>query len=174
MMNLILTDPFELIKSLPPGSALYGRAGESAAGMETCFLIREDEKQIRTIPENPIIELRSGIWKEPVLIVAVMVKLAGLPYETWWNYHAEGDYGKKSFDDMIRQEMIPILIYDYKRQHRAIGVRNSLQPSFKKYKEFILQNPAWSRSDFDRAKEKICNQYASVATLWEALGVDIS
>ncbi len=171
---MILTDPFELIKAMPPGSALYGRAGESADKLETCFLIREDEKQIRKIPENPIVGLRSGMWGGPVLIVAVMVKLAGLPYETWWNYHAEDDYGKKSFDDMIQQLMVPVLIYDDRQKRRSVGIRNSLSPFFKKYKEKILAAPAWEMKDFDAERGKIYSRYPSVAALWEALGAHLS
>jgi len=170
---MILTDPFELIKSFPPGSALYGRAGESAETLETCILIREDETQIQKIPANPIIELRSGIWENQICPVIVMIKVAGLPYETWWNYHRDDD-GDKYFDDMILQAMIPILIYDDRRQRRSIGVRNSLAPSFKKYKETILQKSVWTMQEFDAAKEKLCGQYPSVAALWEALGADIS
>jgi hypothetical protein len=183
---MILTDPFELIKSMPSGSALYGRAGfqpgemasspegESAINLETCILIREDEKQIRKIPANPIVELRSGIWENHICIVVVMIKLAGLPYETWWNYYAEGDYGKISFDDMIRQAMIPILIYDHRERHRSIGVRNSLQLSFKKYKETIARKPAWGMKEFDAVREIIYASYPTVTKLWETLDADLS
>jgi len=169
---MILTDPFELIKSFPPGSALYVRAGESATSLETCILIREDEDQIQKIPANPIVELRSGIWENRICPVVVMIKVAGLPYETWWNYHRDDD-GNKYFDDMILQAMIPILVYDDRQQRRSIGIRNSLAPSFKKYIEAIVQKSPWSMKDFDAAKEKLCAQYLTVAALWEVLGADI-
>jgi len=171
---MILTDPFELIKSFPPGMALYGRAGESAENLETCILVREDEDQILKIPANPIVELRSGIWQNHVCPVIVMINLAGLPYETWWNYYQPEGEAEKYFDDMIRQSMIPILVYDDLQQRRSIGVRNSLASFFKKYKETILQKSVWTMKEFDAAKEKLCGQYPSVAALWEALGADIS
>lgn len=172
---MIYTDPFELIKSLPPGSAVYGRGGETPETLETCILIREDERQIRKIPQNPIIELRSGMWEDRICPVVVMVLLAGLPYETWWNYHQQPQ-GKAEiyFNDLIRQKMIPILIYDDRRQRRSVAVRNSLADSFKKYKEIISQKPAWTMKEFDSAKERLCSQYPSVTALWEALGDDFS
>jgi hypothetical protein len=171
---MILTDPFELIKSFPPGSALYGRAGESVDTLETCILIREDETQICKIPANPIVELRSGIWQNHICPVIIMVHLAGLPYETWWNYYQPQGEGQKYFDDMILQTMIPILIYDHRQKRRSIGIRNSLASSFKKYKEAIIQKTPWSMKDFDIAKQNICDQYPSIAALWEALGADLS
>ncbi|OIO37211.1 MAG: hypothetical protein AUJ72_04955 [Candidatus Omnitrophica bacterium CG1_02_46_14] len=171
---MILSNLIKLIKSFPPGSALYGRAGESAENLETCILIRENEDQILKIPANPVIELRSGIWPNHVYPVIVMIKLATFLYETWWNYYQPQGKGEKYFDDMIRQTMIPILVYDHRQQRRSIGIHNSLASSFKKCREAILRKSPWSMKDFDAAKQKLCDQYPSVATLWEALDADIT
>lgn len=172
--KMILTDPFELIKTYPSGSALYGRTGETTDTLETCILIREDEPQIRKISANPIVELRSGLWEgKGAIIIAVMVKSAGLLYETWWNYHRD-DGGDKYFDDMIRQSMIPILVYDNHTQRRSILVRNSLAPSFKKYKGKILAATPWAMAEFDNERERIYARYPNVTALWEALGANLS
>ena len=168
---MTITDPFEIIKAMPPGSALYGRAGQSSENLETCFLIREDEEQVRKIPENPIVELRSGFWEGPVCLVSVMIRLAGLPYETWWNYHQPDGFGKTAFEDMISQAMLLILVYDHRQMRRSIGVKNSLATVFREYRDRILQHPPWGMKDFDEAREKVAYaKHPSVKELWEALG----
>lgn len=166
---MTLIDPFELIKTMPPGSASYGRAGESREKMETCFLIREDEEQIKKIPKNPVIQLRSGFWEEPVCLVTVMVMIGGLPYETWWNYHQPYGSGRTAFEDMIRQTMIPILVYDHREMKRSVMIRNSLAPAFRGYAEKILARPPWGMKNFDEAREEIYRKYPSVMKLWSAL-----
>ena len=164
----MLTDPFELIKQMPAGSAVYARAGQKSDSMETCILIREDDSQIKRIRKNPIIELRSGLWESHVCVVALMVKLAGLPYETWWNYHQEGG-GEKYFEDMTRQLTLPILVYDEQSKRRSVMVRNSLSSIFRSYADKLRLKPPWSMKAFDAARDRIYDEHATVIDLWNAL-----
>lgn len=164
-----MTNPLVAIKSAPIGSATYAR-GEFDENMvkETMFLIREEPRVVQRLGENPQVILRAGqIEQDNVLLVAVLLRIGGAYYETWWNYHQTSG-GAQYFEDMATQERIALVFFTPERT-RQIAIRNSLAPFFASVGRAAAALPAWTMRDFDAARDKIYARFPTVTKLWNHL-----
>ncbi len=155
---------------MPPGSAVYAR-GEFDESMikETMFLIREEPLIVQRFPAGVQVELRTGLFADQgVMLVAVIFRIEGEYYETWWNYHQTGGVGPQHFSDMTTQARIPILFFT-PEMARSIAIQNSLAPFFDDAAKRIQRMPAWSMQDFEAARERVYARFPTVTKLWNAL-----
>jgi len=165
-----LINPQDQIKKMPAGSAIYARAEfDESIISETVFLIREEPRAVKALGENPKIEIRAGIIQEKgVTLVAVILRIGGEYFETWWNYYQPDGHGQRSFSDMATQERIPILFFT-PEMTRSLAVRNSLAPFFADALRRVQAMPEWSMKDFNAAREVVYAKYPTVTKLWNAL-----
>lgn len=169
MNNLVF--PHHEIKRAPVGSAVYAN-GEFDENMvkEIMFLIREEPRIVKAFGENPRVELRAGLFQEAdVFLVAVLLRIGGEYYETWWNIYQTGDDGPLHFLQMSTQKRIPILFFT-PEMTRSIAVRNSLAPFFQDASEQIAGARVWTMQEFDAARERIYARFPTVTKLWNHLG----
>lgn len=166
----ILTDIETIMRQAQPGVMAYNRFVADTTGWQTGLYIREDRQHIVALGKSPTVTVRSGMFTEDgVALVAVLVKIGGEVYEAWLNYHQTGG-GKIYFDDLSKQERLPIIFYGQRRRERAITIRNPLKDIMAAALEVIATMTPWSMSQFDQARERIYAQHPSVHALWRALG----
>lgn len=164
-----MIDVETLVKSLPPGSAVFGRFGLMPdSRMETGFFVREDKYRIAAIPSLPNIFFKAVMFENQGIIpVVVMIKIEGIgsPYDTWWNFQTEGV--GKYFDDMISQDHVLVHLYSEQKRDKSIKVINSLKEPFERFRERIIQAGPWTTDQFIYEHRKICKKYQSVQEMWD-------
>ena len=165
-----LTDAETVIKTLPPGSMIYGRVKQSlGTPWQTVFYIREDSEHIEAIPPNPPIEMRSGVMEERgVVLIPILIKLNDELYECWLNYCTQG--GKEALQALASQEQNVVLIFkDKGKQERSIGFNNSCKNTFALILEGVSKKPTWQMKEFDAAKENLYRWFPKIKDLWREL-----
>lgn len=166
-----LIDIDTLMRSSPSGTMAYSRfVADTATGWQTGLFIREDRQHIAALGKSPTVAVRSGMFTEDgVALVAVLVQVGGEVYETWLNYHQTGG-GQQYFQDLAKQDRLPIIFYGSRRRERSIIIRNPLKDLMASALEVLADAKPWSMSQFDQARERIYAQHPSVHALWRALG----
>jgi hypothetical protein len=140
----------------------------------TDFYVREDSNTIKTSLRNPQIRIRAGlIEQDNISLIPVMFWLGKHPnqlFETWWNYHATADFGKKCMETMAEQTNIAFHLYGDKGllDKSILLPRNPLQEFFKQSLEKLKNTPEWSMDEFDNARDKIYQEYQPM-DLWELI-----
>ncbi len=168
-----LTDAETVIKSAQPGLMIYGRAKQYLdTPWKTVLFVREETGRIRSIPQNPTIELRSSLMRvDNIYLVPILIKMGGELYESWLNYHASGGSGADAMHDLSQQEQIAILFFgDSLTQERSLLFRNSCRLDFKTMLDQLNVSVPWGMREFDKAREKLYWSYPTVKQLWNGIG----
>lgn len=170
---MTMVDPLDVLRRMPPGSALYSREILSDR-WEVAWLIREETKRIKQLGDNPEIEFRAGvIYQNNIALIPVLVRIGPGTheniYETWINIHQPED-GFRYVRDLSTQDRIVIHLYgDRCKLERSLKVSNQLE-IFSQNIAFLHGTAPWSMSAFDTAREKIYEKYPDVVSLWNSLG----
>lgn len=172
---MIYADPIEVLKKMPAGTMLFGRASFDGQPMETYFAIKEESRYMKRLGKYPILNIRTGLLQyNGIPLVCVMMQPNGdmdMLYETWFNYNATDGFGQKSFEDLTHQDNIVFWFIDEKGNERKIGIKNSLKDAFSDYvNKIALINP-WTMQEFDRARNMLYADYPSPAHLWNTLAL---
>lgn len=168
----ILVNPQDVIIQMPPGSAIYGRIFRP--GPFTDFYVREETKVIKSF-HNPVIVIRPGIfYMAYIALVVVMFQIGKHPdqiFETWFNYYATNEDGKKAFESLTTQENIAFHLYGNGGQKvKSIVINNNLKNFFEAAITGIEKIQPWLMSDFDKARAKLYLQFPTPSALWKKLG----
>jgi hypothetical protein len=161
-------DPFELVKRLMPGLMIYGRAKEKAEDDWTIiFLIREEEKYIKRLKYNPVLQVRMGLYDVNGVMPVVLMLKAGedMLYDGWLNYHSPD--GEENIRCLMRQERLIFQFYDRYECRRTLAAENSIKEIMHDQVEEIKKCRPWSMKAFDRAKERLYEIYPTGQALWE-------
>lgn len=169
----MLADPFELVKILPEGLAIVGRAKERPEDeWKLVFLIKEGNEYIDKLKRRTdnYIELRVGYFNLPkVKPILIMIRFdVDMLYDVWLNYHADG--GKENFYCLLKQNELIFKFYDRQDCRRTIAIPNRLKNDLAKYVSEIEKASPWSMRDFDMAKEQIYRKFPTGEILWRTLG----
>ncbi len=163
----------QAVKQAPAGSMMYARIGESAdqSKRQTGFLIREEPRFVKAFGKNRIVEQRGGLLHENhIALVVTMLRIgAGKDsqiYECWFDYFSNEN--RQSFYDLASQENFVIVFYTPARG-RAIQVRNGFRDLFTRVLAVVSAQRAWSESEFDRARNRIYQNYKTPGDLWQSL-----
>lgn len=165
----MFADPFELIKSFPPGMASIGRAKEKPDHPWTSiFLVREEEKYIRGLGKYPQIEVKTALVAENN-VAAVFVQFRinmdwDYLYDCWVNCHAPGN--EDILSDFSRQNIFVFKFFDSRQDRRTVAIPNHLKGVFAGYAEAIGKLPPWSMQEFDALKERIYSRYPTGRDMW--------
>jgi hypothetical protein len=168
----IMVDPQDIIVQMPPGSSIYGRVFRPDP--HTDFYVREETKIIKSL-RNPVIIVRPGVfYLSGIALVPVMFQIGKNPdqlFETWFNYYAPGEDGKKAMKTLITQDTIGFHFYGSNGQKvKSSVIKNGLQEFFRDAREGCVKLPPWSMSAFDTARAELYQQYPSPMLLWKKLG----
>ena len=167
---MTMIDPLNVLRQMPPGSALYSRELLSDR-WEVAWLIREETKRINQLGKNPEVEFRAGIYEyDGVMLIPVLVRIGPETresvYETWINIYQDGD-GFKYLNDLFLQDRIVVHLYGNDcTLERSLVVSNQLQGFITAIIGLIEEIPPWPMSAFDAARKKLYNRYPDVLSLW--------
>jgi len=168
-------DPISALKEMPCGSMIYARAVFSGfSDFVTYFAIKEDQRFLRKLGACPVLTVRTGLFfYNGVALVPFMVNINGsddMLYESWINYFASGDTGKKAFDDLTKQDDIIFIFYDAQcNEKRKISIKNRVRGQFQLFCDIISTLDPWSMEDFNAEREKLYIDYPTPRELWRAL-----
>lgn len=168
-----MVDPLQVLRQMPPGSALYSRELLSDR-WEVAWLIREETERIKKLGDNPEVEFRAGlIYQDEVALIPVLVRIGPETresiYETWINVHQPED-GFRYLRDLSAQDRIVLHLYgDGCRLERTLKVSNQLQGFILETLNRIKNVPPWPMLAFDAAREKLYKRFPDVLLLWKAL-----
>lgn len=172
-MNIVV-DPLQVLRQMPPGSALYSREIISDR-WEVAWLVREETVRIKKLGDNPEVEFRAGlIYQDGIALIPVLVRVgAGTKeniYETWINVHQPED-GLRYLRDLSTQDRIVIHLYgDGCKLERSLKVSNQLQQFMQEVLDLVKDTPPWSMLEFDEARERLYGAYPDVKSLWDYMG----
>lgn len=168
-------DPLSVLKTLPCGSMLYARAAFlGLSDFATYFAIKEEPRFLKRLSSRPAISVRTGLfYYGGVALVPFMMRAGGdnnMLYESWLNYFASGDAGKKAFDDLATQDEIIFIFYDPQgNEARKLSIKNSLRAQFRLFIDHIESLGPWTMDDFNRERENLYRDYPTPQDLWNAL-----
>ncbi|MCG8514585.1 MAG: hypothetical protein MI740_10615 [Halanaerobiales bacterium] len=160
-------DPFELIKIVQPGLMLFGRGKEKLEDqMQTIFLIKEEDKYIKKLKYNPVLQVRFRTFAlDNVIAVLIMMKAeTDMLYDGWFNYFDIS--AQEAFLDLKEQDKLFFSFYNNEDKQRTIAINNRLKDSFSEAEEMITKLPCWSMQDFDTVKNQIYSKYPNGQILW--------
>ncbi len=160
-----------IIKSSPIGAAIFALTHRPDPKVD--FLVREDTSVIRELGKTKIY-LRARLFiKSNVALLLIMFRLgdnAPRLFETYWNYHMDGVYGKILFELMSNQEDVAFHLYGESGTiEHSILMHNSLRNFFKAVIKKIQDMPQWSIEQFEKEKEELRKIYPTTEDLWEAI-----
>jgi len=166
------SEPTQAVRELladPPGTATYSRFKQASGGIETRFLVREDASRVARLPRHSRIDIRSALFERSgVGLFAVLFNVEGEIYETWWNWCSP--LHRACFQDMINQLEVTISFFvDETEPARTIRATNAVRDTFRTVVDRLAKIPPWEMSDFDRAREKLYDQYPDIQALWSVL-----
>jgi hypothetical protein len=163
----MILDPAAAMINVDPGMAMAARITKPEP--HTDFFVREETTVIKTF-RNPVIIVRPGVVMQMgVVVVMVLFQIGARVFETWWNYFEEG--GEELFHDLATQEAITFHFYGEKgKREKSTKVRNPLRGLFGTLAEDIPGMRRWTPADFEKAKERLFEQYRTPLELWEELG----
>lgn len=172
-------DPFVLIASSQPGSAIFSRVQITPGLWETAWLIREESGRFKALGPSPAVSFRAGlIVRDAVGLIPILVRVGPEEpervYETWLNVHQGGpDGGKRYLEDLATQDRLVVLLFgDQGRKERALRVSNQLMDFARKALEEgggLATLPPWPMDAFDAARQGVYERYPTVWELWKAL-----
>jgi hypothetical protein len=162
-------NPIELLLQSPPGSASIARMlleGPSSGQVVTFFTIHEDAQRARAFAEGGSVEMRAAISVlQDVALVAVLLKVAGEIYETWWNFHNPAC--RDSFYDLCVQEKLPVSVYvDRPVPERTVWMPNLIRSQMNEAVKYLEAMKPWDMAAFDRAREELYQEVPTVQALW--------
>jgi hypothetical protein len=162
-------NPIELLLQSPPGRAIIARMpldGSSSAQLATFFAIHEDAQRASVFAEGASVEMRAAISVlQDVALVAVLLKIAGEIYETWWNFHNRAC--RDSFYDLCVQDKLPVSVYvDRPTPERTVLVSNLIRPQMNEAVKYLESMKPWDMVAFDRAREELYQEVPTVQALW--------
>lgn len=163
-----LIDAAKWIKTAEPGTMAYARQQTAVDGpWTTGFLIRERQWRVKGLGRNPDVELRCCAFEQDgVLLVAVLMKVSGELYESWFNYY-QTTGGEPYFHDLIEQPTVTFAFFT-PEPTRMLSIKNRVGGFFQQTLERTRQMEPWSMRDFDAAREKVYARYPTVSKLWKA------
>jgi len=168
-----IIDPIELLRTMPPGSALYARERIDTGAWEVAWLVREETKRIQALGKSPAVSFRAGLWPfDNVMLIPVLVQVGPETpetiYESWINVHATGQ--QNPLEDLAMQPRIVVHLYgDACQLVRSLTVSNQLQMFAREALLKLRDGQPWSMQAFDAAREEIYAKHATVWDLWQAL-----
>ncbi|HEX7526575.1 MAG TPA: hypothetical protein VF327_09720 [Gaiellaceae bacterium] len=154
-----------------PGEASFARFDADKGPSLTCLIVRDDREHVKTVLGLSGAAVLSRLFlRSGVALVAVLAMLEdGERYETWWNYH--NPLHRDSFADMTTQELLGLCFYvDDPQPEHVVWIMNPLQQAFAGFIAEIERLDPWPSDAFDRERAGLYRDYASVASLWEAMG----
>jgi len=161
-------NPVESILESPPASAAYARF--RADGEEvTCFIVHEDASHVHRLPRTVRVDVRSALFdRAGAWLIAVMLRVEGNLYETWWNLH--NPVLHQSLLDMSRQDKLLVSFYvDSLEPSRTICIQNPLRDGLTHIMAMLEKMPPWDMECFDRAKEQLYSEYPDPEALWNGM-----
>jgi len=167
-MSAPLVSGEQMIAGAQVGSMIYSRFKTGTRGeWQTGLLVRESKEFVQNLGPAPVIQLHAGaIEHSRVLLVALIAKIAGELYETWFNYYQTN--GAAHFQDFQRQAEIALIFFTPERA-RIIAVRNGLADFFQDAERRARERAPWAMHDFDVARELTYAEYPEVQNLWAHL-----
>jgi len=140
MKKMIYADPIEVLKKMPVGTMLFGRASFDGRTMETYLAIKEEMYYLKRLGKYPVLSIRTGLLEyNRIPLVCVLMRPNGDPdmlYESWFNFHATDGYGKDNFADLTRQDNIVFWFIDERgNDYRKIAIKNSLKDACRLHKQ---------------------------------------
>lgn len=176
-MNDFMIDFYFMVKNyLAPGQMIYELGYVKNSGWEFFLAVKEEEKYIKR-HNNPIIEMRTGLYEiNRVFVMPIMAMVNNdeeMLYETMFNYHQPSG-GEKYLNALLKQETIKIVFYNEKgREVRRISVKNFRKDLLGLIADTLRKTKPWKMEDFDAAKEKLYENFPSPMDLWVAMGEEM-
>jgi hypothetical protein len=161
------------ICSSPVGTAIFGLTHRPDLRVD--FFVREESEFIDQITTAKIsLPLRARLFKrDDIALLLIMFQLGSIQprlYETFWNYHLEGDYGEKIFRLISVQDDIAFHLYgDSGAIEKSILMHNSFKGFFGAAINKIKDMPVWSSEQFGQALKELRRIYPSKEAFWDAL-----
>ncbi len=163
-------DVESLVKSLEPGTVIFGRFGSRPNNqMETGIFIREDSHCIANIPDTPNLYFKAIMLEnQDVIPVVVLIKVENIknPYNMWLNFQL--DHIKLYFNEIIAQENITVHFYSHEKLEKSFKVSNSLREPFFQFRKKISEITAWTNEQFASEFQKVLKKYSTSQDLWDS------
>ncbi len=158
-----------LLTHTPVGGALFARFPfpEEDGGMQTALIIHESAEHVQNLPATLDIQERSVFFEEQgVGLLAVMYRIGGEMYETWWNYHNPSM--RQSIDDLQHQPRLCFMFFDDSLEpSRVVWAPNGLQTVFAAFAGRAGAMTPWSMPAFDAARAQVYARYPTLGALWK-------
>lgn len=170
----MLVDPFEMVKQIRPGIMILGNAKERLEDdFSSIFLIREEDKYIKKLGYNPVIQVRMAMFTHNnIPAIFIMVKINNdnnMLYDAWLNYHDSYKENGSNFEGLLRQENLIFQFYNDKELKRTVAIPNKLKEDLNDMVDQIKNIPKWSMKEFDSVKEWIYHKYPNGQILWNSI-----
>jgi hypothetical protein len=174
MQSPVLENALDVLRQMPPGTALYAREHVDAGAWETAWLIREETARIARLGKQPDVELRTGVIEQNgILLIPVLLSIGPTSpeavFETWINaYQARAKAA--SLEDLAIQPRIIVHLYGNGcRLERSLTVSNQLQVFARETLARLKVTEPWDMGEFDAARKRLYTSYLHVFDLWKAL-----
>lgn len=169
-------DAVEWLRRQEPGTMLHMRI-RLARERETALALREEPEWIDALFGDVRVEARAGAMRIGQVLVGVLMVRWHHPTrpclaETWLNAHEGRQWGgRRVFEDLARQETVPVLYVDGGGVRRAARMGNPLREGMRALLARCRELPPWSMAQFDAAREAVCERTGDdMERLWRLLG----
>ena len=152
----MLTDPVTLLRTMPPGSMLYGGVRLDEGEWETALYGKEERKFLKRLGENPTLDIRSGLFQGPdvwpgVVMLSPVGHTKAMLYESWLNWHAPEQ--QETIRRFATQERLVTFWYD---EHMQLA--RTLAVPHTRAKAVAVMVSQWERSNpgvWPRSSERV-------------------
>ena len=169
-------DAVEWLCRQEPGTMLHMRIRLDHE-QETALVLREEPEWIDALSEDVRVEARAGAMRIDQVLAGVLMVRWHHPArpclaETWLNVHEGRQWGgRRVFEDLARQETVPVLYVDDGGVRRAARIGNPLRDGMRTLLARCRELPPWSMAQFDAAREAVCERTGDdMERLWRLLG----
>lgn len=168
-MNIQKVSVESVLLQMQDGSMIPGRfQSDNQPTWRTGLFVKESPALIAAIGDAPIIEIRAGMLKEQsAWPIALMMKTSSELYESWLNWQTS----PREVNDLATQDQLIIHFYTTTRV-RSIQIPSTpLRDMFAALLPPLnaLPAPAWTMSEFDRARQRIYDRLPTPTKLWSEL-----
>ena len=156
-----LGSPLEVLFSAGGGmlTAIVEEPGQSP---EVCFLVQNEPREVRRLPEIPSIAVHTRLFKiGGVHLVPLVARIGDTWYESWINACADEGRGMEELEILAGQSRLVFLIYDGTSldPERTVQLTNPLANTIGQIRRVMDGVSPWSMGEFADAREELYAAY---------------
>lgn len=165
-----MTDPVAMLLQSPYSSALFALGADDTGEELTMFLLHESPDHVRGLPEEVPVDVRAAVYmRSGVPLVVILLRVSGELYETWWNFHNPA--ARRGLENLRRQDLLILrFIGDTPEPLRTIALPSPVRDGVRQIWDQLEESDPWEMEAFDRAREQVYAEFATVQALWDDFG----